>query len=182
MNTFQKVLLSAFVIASAGCATLCDDCDDCACCFRNKCRGYAAWWHWRPVYSGLDCESDFGSGFRAGYEAMATDGNSKAPALPPRSYWSPWYQNQYGHQQMQAWFDGYTHGAMAAEQDGLNQWSRIRTNPTSIILNPTVNNPNTINNSAKPPPQTGEGPALEDQSQPSVPVVPPSSDESSDQF
>ncbi len=127
MNKCRKLLLFALVLAATGCASLCDDCDECFCSCRDKYRSYVAWYQWQPVYTGLSCESDFGSGFRDGYAAMASRGTATVPSIPPSNYWSARYQSEYGQQQTQAWFDGYSHGAMMAEQDGVNQWSRIRT-------------------------------------------------------
>ncbi len=182
MKKLNKLLLSVFTLVCSGCATFSDDCNESMCCFRDKCRGYYAWYQWKPVYSGMDCQSDFGAGFRAGYAAMATNGKATPPILPPQSYWRPWYQNEYGHQQMQSWYDGYAHGALVAEQDGVNQWSHIRTNPAAVPQrypagNQTTNGYGTANPAPAIPPRTEEGPAFDDQQPPQVPELPPSNNE-----
>src|SRR5262249_9287416 len=134
-------------------------------------------------YSGMECGSDFGSGFRAGYAGMATYGNGTVPALPPRTYWSPWYQSQYGQQQTQAWFDGYSHGVLAAGKDGVNPYSRITT-----TAKPGGRRPNSTGNHkvVNPPPPAppaestpkdedvpSDVPSYDDQPATGIPALPP---------
>jgi hypothetical protein len=179
MKRLHTLLLLSLVFAGSGCAGMGDCCDDFACSCRDKYRSYSAWWHWSPVYSGMECGSDFGSGFRAGYAGMATYGNSTVPALPPRTYWSPWYQSQYGQQQTQAWFDGYSHGVLAAEKDGVNQFSRIRTTAKPVGRRPYANgNHNVVNNTTPPPappstPDVEDVPSYGDQPPSGIPALPP---------
>jgi hypothetical protein len=178
MKRLHTLLLLSLVFAGSGCASMGDCCDDMACCCRDQYRSYAAWWHWKPVYSGMECGSDFGSGFREGYRGMAGGGSATAPALPPRTYWSPWYQNQYGQQQTQAWFDGYAHGTLAAEQDGVNQYSRIRTTAKPVGRRPHSNgNHNVVNNPPALPagttPNVEDVPSYGDEPQKDLPSLPP---------
>jgi hypothetical protein len=47
--------------------------------------------------------------------------------MPPRCYWKHCYQNCEGRQKIDAWYQGYAHGAMAAEEDGVYASSVIPT-------------------------------------------------------
>lgn len=70
----------------------------------------------------------FCQGFRAGYENILAGGKGCQPTLPPRLYWKPCYQNPEGQCKIQSWFDGYSHGALAAQQDG---YGNLQTIPMS---------------------------------------------------
>lgn len=171
MKIYFTLFTLALTFAVNGCSTLCDDCDDWACSFRCRCSSYYAWYQMQPVYGDMQCGSDFGAGFRDGYSAMSATGTATAPSLPPRSYWGSGYQNEYGHQQMQAWFDGYAHGALVAEQNGRSQFTRIRTTevaprrgtarPEHKIINPESSLPQTQTQTKTPasstPPVTLDG-------------------------
>ncbi|MDA1230716.1 MAG: hypothetical protein O2856_08080, partial [Planctomycetota bacterium] len=52
------------------------------------------------------------------------------PTLPPRLYWKPCFQTPKGQHQIQSWFDGYSHGALAAQQDG---YGNLNTLPMSSL-------------------------------------------------
>lgn len=73
---------------------------------------------------------DFCAGFRAGYEDVASGGNGCTPAFPPQSYWSWKYQSAEGQTRVAAWFAGYPHGARAAEEDGLGNFSQLQMSST----------------------------------------------------
>lgn len=45
----------------------------------------------------------------------------------PPSYWKVQYQTEQGKAMTNAWFDGYSHGALAAEADGVADLNRIVT-------------------------------------------------------
>lgn len=78
-----------------------------------------AWCHCRDRY--VDCQDHlwhFGAGFRQGYMDVLGGSQGCPPALPPRKYWAPCYQNPEGHCAIVAWFDGYQHGAATAMADG----------------------------------------------------------------
>ena len=61
---------------------------------------------------------DFGRGFRAGYQSVCMGGDGCRPPMPPRNYWSCHYQCDEGRCQVMAWYDGYHHGALAAQCNG----------------------------------------------------------------
>ena len=124
--------LSLTLLLTSGCA-LCNRCDDFACECRDNYRGYAAWTHWQPVYAGICYETDFGAGFQAGYSNMASRGNNQIPESAPRKYKSVFYHSETGREQMQAWFDGYSHGVIVAEQEGVDQWCRTASKETPTV-------------------------------------------------
>lgn len=129
---FRGFLIGILLLGcSSGCYEVRDGFDECSIKCRNKIRARCAWWRTRSVYDDIGYRDDFESGFRDGYYDVASGGSGKAPTLPPRKYWKPHYQNQEGHMRTLAWFDGFAHGALAAEQDGAAQWNRIVTNHAS---------------------------------------------------
>ena len=110
-----------------GCYQFGDGFDEVVSGGRNRVRAQYAWWQSRSVYDGMNNEGDFSSGYRAGYRRVAAGGDGAPPTLPPRRYWSPLFQSQGGQQQSVTWFDGFHHGALAAQQDGVDQYSQIAT-------------------------------------------------------
>ncbi len=52
------------------------------------------------------------------------------PAFAPRQYWGWKYQSAEGQQKVAAWYSGYPHGARAAEEDGIGNWTQIQTSMT----------------------------------------------------
>lgn len=71
-------------------------------------------------------ESSFRDGFIDGYHSVAQGGNGCQPAMPPRKYWSWKYQTAEGQCKVQAWFQGWSYGAKAAEEDGLGFYREIQ--------------------------------------------------------
>jgi hypothetical protein len=118
------------LVSSGGCITVKDCIDTCAIDCRNRCYAERAWWACRSNYNDVECKCDFGKGFKDGYVAVASGGGICQPALPPQSYWHFEYQNPEGQERMLAWFNGYSYGAVYAEQEGINDWSRIVTAPS----------------------------------------------------
>ncbi len=70
---------------------------------------------------------DFARGFRAGYMDIADGGTGCTPTFPPREYWGWRYQSCEGQAKVSAWFSGFPHGARAAEEDGIGNYSQIQT-------------------------------------------------------
>ena len=68
----------------------------------------------------------FGAGFRDGYRDVASGGNGCPPPVPPRKYWSWKYQTPEGQCKVAAWFEGFGHGARAAEEDGAGNFQDIQ--------------------------------------------------------
>lgn len=71
-------------------------------------------------------ESAFREGFIDGYHNVAQGGNGCQPAIPPRKYWSWKYQTAEGQCKVQAWYQGWSYGAKAAEEDGIGFYREIQ--------------------------------------------------------
>lgn len=107
--------------------------DDLAIRTTNHTIASRAWADVKDCYSDLPCRADFEKGFKRGYADRASGLNGCPPALPPRRYWRA---KMMGHEAMNranAWFDGYRHGVVIAEQDGNADLSRV---PTSVPPQP----------------------------------------------
>ncbi len=70
---------------------------------------------------------EFAEGFRAGYQAIADGSDGCTPAFAPRQYWGWKYQSGEGQEKVSAWYSGFPHGARAAEEDGIGNWTQIQT-------------------------------------------------------
>lgn len=114
-----------------------DDVIDCENSFVNCYRAQQAWWDYNDDLSDLDHNWHVRKGFMDGYKETAENGPSSSsghcqneqclPLMPPRCYWKHCYQNCEGRQKIDAWYQGYAHGAMAASQDGAYEFSVIPT-------------------------------------------------------
>lgn len=120
--------LALMLFSSAGCNSISDMVLEKEMACRNHVLAMKGWVAWSSYYDDQDYHYDFASGFRAGYENILAGGKGCQPTLPPRHYWKPCYQNPKGQGKIQSWFDGYSHGALAAQQDG---YSDIQTIPLS---------------------------------------------------
>ena len=130
MKIAQYCLPALLLVSFGGCVQVKDCVDTCVVGCRNRCYAERAWCSCRSTYNDVECKCDFGKGFRDGYVAVASGGSTCQPAMPPRSYWHFPYQNPAGQERMLAWFNGYSYGAIYAEQEGISDWSRVVTAPT----------------------------------------------------
>jgi hypothetical protein len=96
-----------------------DDCYETEQCLVNECRSHVAWHRRNDCYDDVDHRCDFASGFRDGYRATAERGDHCLPMMPPRKFWKHCYQDCEGRQEIDAWYEGYAHGMLAANQDGV---------------------------------------------------------------
>jgi hypothetical protein len=103
-----------------------DECDEMMMGWRNLVYSQASWRNHRGQYVGHPYVHDFGEGFRAGYVDVASGNNGCPPAVPPRKYWSWRYQSPEGQAKVSAWFEGYAHGARAADEEGIGNWSQLQ--------------------------------------------------------
>jgi hypothetical protein len=94
--------------------------------WRNSVWARQAWHERKGQFYGQPYFSAFGTGFRAGYENVASGGNGCPPAIPPRDFWTWKYQNPEGQAQVAAWFAGFPYGARAAEEDGAGLYQQIQ--------------------------------------------------------
>ena len=125
------IMLLTLSIALGGCASLTDSVVSVEMCIRNQVLAQKAWGHWSWCYDKLDNSFDFACGFKAGYRDILEGGNGCQPTLPPKCYWKPQHQTPEGRCKVHAWFDGFSHGALAAKQDGYGDMGQIPISPTA---------------------------------------------------
>ncbi len=97
-----------------GCATI----EDCHYSFVNEYRANVAWYSTDYDKHEVRCFSDFGYGWRIGYFDVSMGRFGRCPAIPPKKYWKACYQAGDGPAAINAWYQGYQAGAIAAERDG----------------------------------------------------------------
>lgn len=152
----RRLAWLVLVLASAsGCASMKDCVDDCMIRMRNCRSARGAWRDYEPCVRDIPHRRDFGRGFRDGYATVAGGGSICQPALPPECYWRYCHESAEGQAQMHAWFDGFSHGAAVADQDGVAQTSHI-------VIAPSVT-----------PPSRRKRPPPVDLSQPPADGLPP---------
>lgn len=95
--------------------------------YRNRAWAAKSWHRNKHRFCNQVHQKDFAAGYQQGYIDAASGGNGCTPALAPKEYWGWKYQSGEGQAKVNAWFAGYPHGARAAEEDGLGNWSNIRT-------------------------------------------------------
>ncbi|HIE99221.1 MAG TPA: hypothetical protein EYG03_22545 [Planctomycetes bacterium] len=125
------LLLMAAMSGLTGCAAICDGIISMEMDARNDVLALKAWGHWSRVYDDLDYPWHFSKGFKEGYVAVLNGGSGCQPTIPPQCYWKPCYQTLEGKNKIHAWFDGFSHGALAAKQDGYGDMGQIPISPTA---------------------------------------------------
>ena len=127
-----KILLALlFGTTFSGCASFYDCYDENTMSVRNHVLAKQAWMRWQWCYADMPCHGDFGRGFRDGYIDGINGVPNCQPVLPPRRYWSVKYQSADGHCHVNAWYNGYSHGHLAALKDGYGEVSRIPMSPSA---------------------------------------------------
>lgn len=124
--------------------------------------GMEAWARWSWCYDELTHPKDFASGFQSGYLDVVNGGAGCQPTLPPKSYWKACYRNAEGHCRINQWFEGFSHGAVAAEQDGANVYGHIPLSPTATANFATKTEPPPVydwSGSQAPPAPASPAPA-----------------------
>ena len=94
---------------------------------RNKTSASKAWHCRKHHFCNEKYLREFSQGFKAGYMEVADGGTGCTPAFPPREYWGWKYQSCEGQARVAAWYSGFPHGARAAEEDGIGNWTQIQT-------------------------------------------------------
>ncbi|HEV3304703.1 MAG TPA: hypothetical protein VG055_33940 [Planctomycetaceae bacterium] len=115
MKTSTGLALAlAVACAGAGCIS---EANYCATWIHQSLTTNKAWRNRKWMYEGIACESSFKAGFKAGYRFASCGGDSCQP--PGTShFWSAGGITEEDQRESQAWCDGFTHGALAAQQDG----------------------------------------------------------------
>ena len=135
------ILLVTLTTALSGCASVFDGVVSCETGIRNHVLSQKAWGHWSWCYDKLDHPLHFAKGFKAGYRNILEGGSGCQPTLPPQLYWKPCYQTPEGRCKINAWFDGFSHGALAAQQDGYSNMGEIPLSPTARMNMELANTP-----------------------------------------
>jgi len=125
-----SLLLLTITAAFTGCSSMSDCFTDWEIKCHNKIVAQKAWNEWSWCYDELDHPYDFAKGFKAGYLDILNGGKGCQPTLPDKCYWRPSYQGPDGLCIVNAWFNGFSHGALAARQDGYGNISTIPVSPT----------------------------------------------------
>lgn len=131
MKRITIATMLTMTIGLSGCASMSDGIISCEMGIRNHVLAQKAWGHWSWVYDSLDHPTHFACGFKAGYRDILAGGSGCQPTLPPKCYWKPQFQCPEGQCQIHAWFDGFSHGALAAKQDGYGDLGQIPISPTA---------------------------------------------------
>ena len=123
-----KVLL-LFVSTScfSGCYSIIDEIQKFEINLRNQAHSSYSWMRVEDNYDDLEHKRHFRDGFKAGYQAAAWAGDVCPPSIPPQKYWSARYQNPEGREKVHAWFEGYSHGVIEANADGIPFYTEIPT-------------------------------------------------------
>jgi hypothetical protein len=175
MKRIQNIsLLMLVTVSLTGCASLQSGQDGFGTGLRHKCMAQQAWNEWSWCYDELDHPRHFAKGFKAGYRDVIQGGNGCQPTLPPKCYWKSCYQSAEGRCKVNSWFDGFSHGALAAQQDGVGDWTQIPISPTARMnLQMSSAQPQSFgwNGQGTPPPMAGPAPPPIAGSVP--PVLPP---------
>jgi len=126
-----KAWLSLVLLTTTGCNSIHDCVNEYEERAVNCVTAQKAWNEWSWCYNDLDYPYHFSHGFKDGYQNVLGGGNGCQPTLPPRCYWKPCYKTAEGRCKVAAWFDGYSHGALAAQQDGHGNTHHIPISPTA---------------------------------------------------
>jgi hypothetical protein len=107
------IALSAAWLA-AGCVA---ELNSCATWVEQTYVSNRAWRDRKWMYEGIDSESSFKAGFKAGYR-FANCGGDVCQPPGPSHFWFTNGMTEQDQRDAQAWCDGFTHGSLAAQQDG----------------------------------------------------------------
>ncbi len=135
LNAPRFVVLACLVLGASGCSmtkgvrdhfAYNDTTNDFVMGWRNTVWARQAWHNQKHHFAGHAEFHALGAGFRDGYVDVATGGSGCPPSVPPRKYWSWKYQTAEGQCKVAAWFEGFAHGARAAEVDGADNFQDIQ--------------------------------------------------------
>jgi hypothetical protein len=103
-----------------------DELTECKISWNNKWAAKAAWHDTQGSCMGMSCPHSFKEGFRSGYLDVANGGRGCLPAVPDiRCCNHMWLDLCSDNQKMEAWFDGYEIGALAAREGGMADANRV---------------------------------------------------------
>lgn len=131
MKISKSIIGLSIIVALSGCNSLQDSFNDQCNAVHTELTAMEAWARWSWCYEDLTHPKDFAAGFRAGYMDILNGGAGCQPTLPPKCYWKACYRNAEGHCMVNAWFEGFSHGVLAAERDGASVYGHIPLSPTA---------------------------------------------------
>jgi hypothetical protein len=104
-----------------------DEFDDTRVAYFNHNLATAAYCEASPLFATVDCPYSFKLGFEAGFIAICNGGNGCPPIFPPGSkiFSKAWLDDGTPDDRRNAWYDGYSHGVLAAHQTGASDINRI---------------------------------------------------------
>ena len=121
-------------------------------------------WAWKDSESaclGMSCPHSFKEGFMSGYIDVANGGTGCLPAFPIlRPHNHMWMDRCSDSEKMEAWYDGYEIGAMAAKGEGMGDANRIVTRTprsTPVEYSPVGQNGVSDDGSFPPSPHVDDG-------------------------
>ena len=120
-----------------------DEFDDTRVANFNRNLAWAAFCEASPLYCNIDCPYSFKLGFTSGFIAVANGGNGCPPVFPPSSrvFSTAWLDDGTPEEKRNAWYDGYAHGVLAANQTGASDINRIPARlPHRQVFDPSVPN------------------------------------------
>lgn len=131
MKISKSLVGLMLLMAMSGCSGIQDSLNERCNILHNELTAMEAWARWSWCYNELTHPKDFAAGFRAGYQDILNGGAGCQPTLPPKEYWKPCYRNAEGNCRVNAWFEGFSHGVLAANKDGAASYGHIPLSPTA---------------------------------------------------
>lgn len=128
MKRFRVLSQLLLPIVLTGCISqLRDEFDDARVAMFNHNLAWAAYCEASPLYCTMSCPHSFKMGFKSGFIAMANGANGCPPVFPPSSkiLSLAWLDDGTPEDRRNAWYDGYSHGVLAAHQTGAVDINRI---------------------------------------------------------
>lgn len=129
MKRFVWIAWISLSFVTVGCHSVRSHCNDTRTDVRNCILAHNAWTDYSECVEARPHYHDFGKGYKAGYRDVLEGGKGCQPALPPECYWGPCYETVEGRQQINAWFEGYSQGALTAQQHGLANLQKLPISP-----------------------------------------------------
>ncbi len=129
MKRFAALSGVLLVTLVTGCLNeLRDDFTECKIKFSNMLAAKSAYRDIEGACDGICCPHSFKEGFIAGYVAVADGGLGCPPAVPQIRFCNHmWLDMCSDSEKMEAWYDGYEQGVVAAKAEGMGDVNRVNT-------------------------------------------------------
>ena len=133
----RGVPLTLCLLATLATSTGCRSVGDYQSQWAMKCRMHESYKVAGSPPSGWEPARHYERGWKTGYADVASGSDGCAPAVPPHCYWSFKYQNAEGQVAVQTWFQGYEDRALAAKNEGVQQYNYL---PSPYRSTPSLEN------------------------------------------